>query len=105
MAGVPSAGRNEPGRREKAGRPGFPRNGKERARGEESGMSTRSEIRSASLRGTFDLLEPIFVTFGRGGHFAGLEDTPGLNKIMIILTRLRRTHMSTSTSPRHFEVF
>jgi hypothetical protein len=38
--GSHTAGRNRPGRREKAGRPGFPRNGRERARTKgESGMT------------------------------------------------------------------
>jgi hypothetical protein len=53
MAGVPwqweGTGQDE---KEKAGWPGFPRNGKERARGEESGMSTRSEAELQSVVGS-----------------------------------------------------
>jgi hypothetical protein len=51
MAGVPSQWEGTSRKKnEKAGWPRFPRNGKERARGEESGMSARSEAESESVR-------------------------------------------------------
>jgi hypothetical protein len=48
--GTLAMGGNGPGREEKAGEPGFPRNGRERARKKgESGLSVRSEAESESV--------------------------------------------------------